>query len=241
MPGAQVAGAGGRSNGQEPESFGRAAARAQRPREPPDRRIGGRPRQPSRVPAPWLGHRAFAAADGAHPRHRRPRPGRRCPAGARRRRDDPRGAKRAGGHDRPRADRRWRRHHRAVAGRREPGAVGARLHRAAAACRELVAERGRHRLDVQAAQRREIPQRQGNDGRRRRRQHGPPRRPGERLERAVGLLGPAEQGRHAQGRRSYGRVPPRGRERQLPVHGLDRQLQRRDHPRRRARATSSNT
>ena len=49
------------------------------------------------------------------------------------------------------------------------------------------------------------------------------------LQRAVGVQGHAVEGRHPEGRRPHGRLPPRRAERQLPLLGVDRQLQRR-HP-----------
>ena len=76
----------------------------------------------------------------------------------------------------PGQDRRRRRHHRPIAGRRDPGPVGQGPDRAAGAGRELVAQQGRHGVDLQAAPGRQVPQRQGDDGRRRGRDLRPPGR-----------------------------------------------------------------
>ena len=68
------------------------------------------------------------------------------------------------------------------------------------------------------------------EGRRRGGQHRPPCRPGKLVQRAVGVHRHPVEGRHQEGRRLDGGIPPRRAERQLPLHAVVGQLQRRHHP-----------
>ena len=135
----------------------------------------------------------------------------------------------SGGRDQPADRRRRRRALRPRADRRVPDVR--QQHQAPApadAGDQLEGDPGRQGVDVQAALGRQVPQRPADD-RRRRRLHVPAAgRPEERLERAVDVHGRAQARGRRQGRLRNGRVPPRGGQRQLPVHHLLRQLQR-DH------------
>ena len=145
------------------------------------------------------------------------------------RRHDPSRPDGAGGRARPGDGQQPGRAHRARPDRRVPRLVGRQPRAAATARRELVVERRRLRVDVQAAPRRDVPRRP-DDGRRGRGDDvRPPRRPGERFQRAVGVRGRALEGWIQSRRRHHGRVHARRAERQLPLHRQLGQLQL-DHP-----------
>ena len=98
---------------------------------------------------------------------------------------------------------------------------------------ELEPEQRRLRVDVQAAPGRHLPQRPGDDGRRRglhaSSSCSDPKNASYALS-AIGGRAPAE--RRPEGRRHDGRLPPRGSQRQLPLPRLVRQLQRDHRPQR---------
>ena len=223
------------SDGRAGASPGRDPHGAHPAREPPDRRAPVRPHRPPRVHPPR--HRRRHVGPAARPDRlgvrREPRGDRAQGPGADRhaaaRRHDPRRDPPARRRARPGHGRRPGRAGRARPVRRVPDLVGPRPQGAAAAGRELVADRGRPRLALQDPPGRDVPRRDA-DGRRGRRLHlQPARGPGRRLERALRLQRRAVQGQHEGGRRHHGGVPARRPERQLPVPGQLGQLQR-DHP-----------
>ena len=90
------------------------------------------------------------------------------------------------------------------AGGRVPDLLGPRAQPAAAAGRELGAERGRLGVDVQDPPGRQVPRRHADDGGGRRRDVQPARRPRDRLQRALGVHRRALQGQRPGDRRDDG-------------------------------------
>ncbi len=193
--------------------------------ERPHRRTIGRQGRPPHLPAARQ-HAGPLAPDPRRPRGRG-RSRRRASSGpstGEAGRHDPGRGRDAGRRHQSRFGRRPGRPHHADPDRRVPlrHAIGPDLE--AGPSGQLVREPGCLGLDLQAPQRRQIPHGRNLQGRRCRGHHRPAGRPGQCVERAVRLQGHPVQGRHPQGRRFDGRVPPRRPLRGFSLCGVVRQL-----------------